>query len=441
MTTTSKRTPRLPAAERRRQLLDAALDLSCEGGFRALTVEAIARRAGVTRPVIYDIFGDLDGLLVALIDREEANAMAPLAEIVPSDPGDRDPDEMLVTGIEAYLSAVRDAPATWRLVLLAPQGSPPALRQRIRDNRKQVTDRLEALVDWGVGVRGAPRGLDHSVLAHLLVAAAEDAARLVLAHPRRYSPQRMAGAAHGLVALLPRGGVPDAGAGAPPRAHPHAAAAIAAVPPANTQPLPAATARLPLAQRRRQLLDVTLELLAGEGFDALSMEAIARRAGVDRVVVYRSFANLQLLLVALLRREQKRTERQLDAIVPAAPGDRDPSDVLRDALVGFLEAVGANPLTWRLALVAPESAPAALRTIVDRRRAALERRIRRLVAWGVSALDVGPDELDVEVMSRMLLSFGEELGRLQLDGFPQQRLVASTEALLATVPWRATPTI
>ena len=70
MSTRPARTPRLPPEERRRQLLDAALEVLAEEGFDALTVEAVARRAGLTRPVIYDQFGDLDGLLLALVDRE-----------------------------------------------------------------------------------------------------------------------------------------------------------------------------------------------------------------------------------------------------------------------------------------------------------------------------------------------------------------------------------
>ena len=49
-----------------------------DGGFDAVTVEAVAARAGVTRPVIYDMFGDLEGLMLALIDREEVAALAPL---------------------------------------------------------------------------------------------------------------------------------------------------------------------------------------------------------------------------------------------------------------------------------------------------------------------------------------------------------------------------
>ena len=151
---------------------------------------------------------------------------------------------------------------------------------------------------------------------------------------------------------------------------------------------------MPRAQRREQLLDVTLDLLAGDGFDALSMEAVARRAGVNRVVVYRSFANLQVLLVALLRREDRRTRRTLEALIPADPAGRAPAELLGEALSAFLAAVIAEPRTWRVALLRPESAPIALQRLVNRRRAQLARRLEPLVRWGVAELPGAPPELD-----------------------------------------------
>jgi AcrR family transcriptional regulator len=142
----SPRAPRLPPAERRRRLLDAALDIVDDRGFHRLTVEAVARRAGVTRPVVYDLFGDLDGLLVALAEREEAAALATLAAIVPDDPSGTDPDELLVTTVEAFLEAVRREPRTWRLVLRPPEGTPGALRERIAASRRELAGRVAGLL-------------------------------------------------------------------------------------------------------------------------------------------------------------------------------------------------------------------------------------------------------------------------------------------------------
>jgi AcrR family transcriptional regulator len=429
METPAPRTPRLPPEVRRRQLLDAALDVLTEVGFDAVTVEAVAQRAGVTRPVVYDAFGDLEGLMLALIEREEKSALTPLLEIVDGDPGDDvDPEAFLLDSFRAFLRAVRANPRTWRLVLMPPRGSSVELRERIQRSRRLLADRITALLEWGVARRGGPLELDHALAARLIVAAGEDAARLMLAHPRRYGPERLTALVRDLLAVIPpemrrRGEDPPAIPVAPTGSGPE-------------PPPPRPRARVPRAERREQLLDVALDLLAQDGFEALSMEAIARREGVNRVVVYRSFANLQLLTVALLRREDRRTRSALDAVLPVAPGGESPPRLMGETLARFLGAVVAQPATWRLALLRPENAPVALQKLVNRRRAQLARRLEPLVRWGIAALPAAPETLDIAIVARMLLSIGEEQGRLALDDpeFPPERLIASSWALLDALP-------
>src|SRR5947209_7927279 len=70
-------TPRLPPQERREQLLDAALRIIGRDGYAGVSIDAIAREAGVTRPVVYGVF---DGLQ-ALLDAEyAAHALIAVAE-------------------------------------------------------------------------------------------------------------------------------------------------------------------------------------------------------------------------------------------------------------------------------------------------------------------------------------------------------------------------
>ncbi len=92
----------MPAEERREQLLDAALRTAVDQGFGAVTMDRIARAAGVTRPVVYGLFPDRGALLSALLERETKRARAALAPALPAvpEPGaDVDPTELLVTGI------------------------------------------------------------------------------------------------------------------------------------------------------------------------------------------------------------------------------------------------------------------------------------------------------------------------------------------------------
>lgn len=63
---------RLRAAGRREQLLDVATDLVAEVGFRGMSVELLARRAGITRAVVYRHFTDLETLLETAVERAMA---------------------------------------------------------------------------------------------------------------------------------------------------------------------------------------------------------------------------------------------------------------------------------------------------------------------------------------------------------------------------------
>ena len=69
------------AEARREQLLDATKELVAEDGFHAVSIEAVARRAGITRPIVYRHFDDLPALLEALVERETVRALGQLAAV------------------------------------------------------------------------------------------------------------------------------------------------------------------------------------------------------------------------------------------------------------------------------------------------------------------------------------------------------------------------
>ncbi|MEA2495021.1 MAG: hypothetical protein QOJ29_2932, partial [Thermoleophilaceae bacterium] len=105
--------------------------------------------------------------------------------------------------------------------------------------------------------------------------------------------------------------------------------------------------RLSAAERREQLLDVTKQLVGDKGFHDVSIEAIARRAGITRPVIYAHFEDLGALLEAMLEREALRALAQLGAILPEPlPSGGDRSQALLGALRGYLEAIRADPVTW-----------------------------------------------------------------------------------------------
>jgi AcrR family transcriptional regulator len=197
--------PRLPPAERREQLLDSALSLIGARGYGGVSMEAIAREAGVTKPVVYDSFGNLGELLTALLEREEARALAQLAEVMPDEPSS-DPDELIVAGFDAFLRSVAAGPTSWRLILMPAEGTPAAVRDRVESNRRRITARLEELLTWGIDARGGPEGMDVELAAQGLIAVGEQMARLVLTDPDRFTPERVAEFVRSLLASVERPG-------------------------------------------------------------------------------------------------------------------------------------------------------------------------------------------------------------------------------------------
>lgn len=185
--------PRMPPAQRREQLIDAALEVILEHGYRGVSIEAVARTAGVTRPVVYDHFPDLARLLHALVEREERFSLEQLEEVVPevsAGPGDREPVEVLANSVRRFLDAVMDRPTTWRLILLPLDGTPSIVREHVEVNRARILTRIEALVRQSIHLGQLPSGLDVELAARAIRDLGEEAGRTVLTDPKRFTPDR-----------------------------------------------------------------------------------------------------------------------------------------------------------------------------------------------------------------------------------------------------------
>ena len=60
----------MTGAERRHQLIDVARSLFAERGYEGTSIEEIAQRANVSKPVVYEHFGGKEGLYAVVVDRE-----------------------------------------------------------------------------------------------------------------------------------------------------------------------------------------------------------------------------------------------------------------------------------------------------------------------------------------------------------------------------------
>jgi AcrR family transcriptional regulator len=196
--------PRMSPEHRREQLIDAALDVILERGYARISIEAIARAAGITRPVVYDHFPNLNRLLHAVIEREERISLGQLAHVVPEAPGDQAPGELLASGVARFLEAVASRPATWRIILLPLEGTPPIVRQHVEAGRARVLARIERLVRWAVERSELPRDLDVELTARAIRDLSEQAGRMLLTDPRRYPAERYGRFVQDFLGLLAR---------------------------------------------------------------------------------------------------------------------------------------------------------------------------------------------------------------------------------------------
>ncbi len=180
---------RLSAESRRHMLLDIARDVVVVEGFHAATIDRVAREAGVTRTLIYAQFGDLPGMVSALVDRETAQAMIGLTEALAPMSAELDFVEVSEALLRAMLHAIAVAPDAWRILLNPPEGGPPELHERIAAGRALARAHVHHLLTSRL-----PDGVaDPELAAHLHQLSGEEMVRLHMRDPETYPVARLVG--------------------------------------------------------------------------------------------------------------------------------------------------------------------------------------------------------------------------------------------------------
>ncbi len=147
------RRTRMTGAERREQLLDIGRTLFASKGFEGTSVEEIAAKAGVSKPVVYEHFGGKEGLYAVVVDRE----MRQLLDMVTSALTAGHPRELLEQAAFALLDYIDTYTDGFRILV---RDSPVAqstgtFASLISDIATQVEDIL------GQEFKG--RGFDHKL--------------------------------------------------------------------------------------------------------------------------------------------------------------------------------------------------------------------------------------------------------------------------------------
>ncbi len=199
--------PRVPAEQRRTELLDAALHLVATQGQRAVTMEAVAERVGVTKPVVYGLFASRTELLTALLRREHEQALAQLLAILPERVEQRfaaEPGELLAQVLAEFLRVVRAAPDRWHCIVMPMADMPREFHDAREHARAVVLKRAEELATPLLRAVRAPVAFVPIVVATTIVTLFEMAARLVLTDPETFAPERFIDALKAATGLMTR---------------------------------------------------------------------------------------------------------------------------------------------------------------------------------------------------------------------------------------------
>jgi AcrR family transcriptional regulator len=128
---------RLPVAERRTLIVEAAGRLFGERGYDGTRIDEIAAAAGVTKPIVYRHFGSKRDLYLSLLDRHRDD----LAGFVASIPAEGSTEERLRSVLETWLDYVEARSYAWKMLFRDAGGGP-----EIAARRREVHARARAVL-------------------------------------------------------------------------------------------------------------------------------------------------------------------------------------------------------------------------------------------------------------------------------------------------------
>jgi AcrR family transcriptional regulator len=128
---------RLPAAERRATVVDAALAVFAEGSYDGATTAEIARAAGVSEPILYRHFGCKRDLYFACLDEMLRRLRLAVEEIVAAEPDPREWPFAMPKAI-AVLRAQGIYPNQLWIQALSEAGEHPEIRRYVRRHMREV---------------------------------------------------------------------------------------------------------------------------------------------------------------------------------------------------------------------------------------------------------------------------------------------------------------
>jgi AcrR family transcriptional regulator len=138
---------RMTAGERREQLIAIARALFAARGFDGTSVEEIAARAEVSKPVVYEHFGGKEGLYAVVVDREVTHLLAMMQDAL----GVGSPRQLLEQAAVALLDFIDSHPDGFRILV---RDSPIGATASFRTIMSDVASRVEGILADEFKARG-----------------------------------------------------------------------------------------------------------------------------------------------------------------------------------------------------------------------------------------------------------------------------------------------
>lgn len=159
---------RMPAAERRQQLLDIALRVFAREGYHETSMNALAGEAGVTKPVLYQHFVSKHDLVVEVLNRVGNRLHASIVAAVLTEETSRN---RVQAGFRAFFRFFDDEPDAFAVLFESKLGAEPGFRDnslRIQATFAETVARMipETNRDDALAMASGINGLSEGMIRH-----------------------------------------------------------------------------------------------------------------------------------------------------------------------------------------------------------------------------------------------------------------------------------
>jgi AcrR family transcriptional regulator len=158
---------RLPRAVREQQMLDAAVQMFSLNGYHETSMDAIAAKAEISKPMLYLYYGSKEELFGACLDRELRRFIDGVREDIDLE---QSPKELLCNTIVSFLRYIDANRASW-IVMYTQATSSQAFAHTVREARERIIELVARLLR--AGTRHPEPNTDFEMTAVALVGAGE----------------------------------------------------------------------------------------------------------------------------------------------------------------------------------------------------------------------------------------------------------------------------